>query len=212
MPQLPPAESHELRRPQAANCRTDRSGHALMVKLRVPERPRVPGHAGQRWRGGRAVEGSCLENSRTMSSVGSNPTLSATKIAEIMRKAEIRCGLGSARLRFTTPVTTPVRMRYPASGPANTASTSATTSATNCFAGCEVPVDPRRRLVPRGDPCRHFLLHRGPVPEATVEALPLEHAQFDLDHVQLTAMPGRVVDLQPVGQAFGPGGGEGVLQ
>ena len=52
-----------------------------MVKLHVPERPMIPGHAGQRWRGGRAVEGSCLENSRAMSSVGSNPTLSAEEPA-----------------------------------------------------------------------------------------------------------------------------------
>ena len=35
------------------------------------------------WRGGRVVEGSCLENSRTMSSVGSNPTLSAEEIPGI---------------------------------------------------------------------------------------------------------------------------------
>ena len=34
-------------------------------------------------RGGRAVEGSCLENSRTMSTVGSNPTLSAQTLIAI---------------------------------------------------------------------------------------------------------------------------------
>src|SRR4051812_9704161 len=42
------------------------------------------------WRGGRAVEGSCLENSRTMSTVGSNPTLSAEKKLITERKTERR--------------------------------------------------------------------------------------------------------------------------
>jgi hypothetical protein len=43
------------------------------------------------------------------------------------------------------------------------------------------------------------------VRDALIEALPAEGAQLDLGDVEPRAMLGRVVDLQPVGQALGLG-------
>jgi hypothetical protein len=97
------------------------------------------------WRGGRAVEGSCLENSRAMSSVGSNPTLSATRNRIATRKDERRCALAWTPPEFSTPVATPVSNRYPKAGTANSASSAAAASLGNagCYACCICLFDSR---------------------------------------------------------------------
>src|SRR6266487_3098164 len=65
--------------------------------------------------------------------------------------------------------------------------------------GREAPVDtttgPVARHLPRGD----LPLQGRPVGQPPVQALPGQHTQLDLGHVQPTAMLGRVMQLQPIG-------------
>ena len=60
--------------------------------------------------------------------------------------------------------------------------------------------------VPLGLPRLDFTPQRGHFFDATVEALARQDAQFGLRPVQLTAMLGGVVELQPVPEPLGLGG------
>src|SRR5207253_3483702 len=57
--------------------------------------------------------------------------------------------------------------------------------------GGELPDDRDRGCVPVTHPSRHFPAQGGAVCQPSVQALPLQHAEFTLGHVQPTAMFGR---------------------
>src|SRR3954447_25433809 len=68
--------------------------------------------------------------------------------------------------------------------------------------GREAPVDAVSGGIAVGDPGGHFLLDSRPVGQPAVQALALQDTQLDLGHVEPTAMLGRVMDFQLVGQAL----------
>src|SRR5580765_1284781 len=78
--------------------------------------------------------------------------------------------------------------------------------------GGELPVDAGLGLVPGFLPGGHFSDQRRLVTDPPVEALPGQHRQFRLGHVQPTAMFGGVVDLQLVDQSPGFGRREPLVQ
>jgi transposase-like protein len=78
--------------------------------------------------------------------------------------------------------------------------------------GREAPVDPTTGAVAGRLPRRDLPLQRRPVAQAPVQALPGQHGQLDLGHVQPAAVPGGVVQLQPVGQPPGLGRWERRIQ
>jgi single-stranded DNA-binding protein len=78
--------------------------------------------------------------------------------------------------------------------------------------GREPPVDPTTGPVARRLPGRDLPLQGRPVGQAPIQALPSQHGQLDLGHVQPAAMPGRVVQLQLVGEPLGLGRWERLVQ
>ena len=63
-------------------------------------------------------------------------------------------------------------------------------------------------VLPGGD----FLDQSVFVGDTSIEALARENAEFRLCHIQPTAVPGRVVPLEPLDEAACFGGGEGLVQ
>ena len=64
----------------------------------------------------------------------------------------------------------------------------------------EAPVDRVGASVARLFPVGHLVGQGGGVGDAAIQALPAQDTQFDLGHVQPTAMFGGVMNLQPVDQ------------
>ena len=78
--------------------------------------------------------------------------------------------------------------------------------------GGESPLARRSGTVARRDPGRHRTLHRGTIAQPAAKALALEDTQFDLGHVQPIPVLGRVVNLGLVGQPFGFGRRERLIE
>ena len=69
--------------------------------------------------------------------------------------------------------------------------------------GCEAPVHPKALPIPPVFPCPGFLLQDSPAGDASVQALPVQNPDFNLGHIQPTAVLRRVVNLQPLSDAPG---------
>src|SRR5579872_5173885 len=78
--------------------------------------------------------------------------------------------------------------------------------------GGEAPVHGGLRAVAAGRPGGYLAGQEGGVGDAPVETLAAEDGEFALRHVQPTPMLGGVVDLQPIQDTAGFGGGKGLIE
>jgi len=69
--------------------------------------------------------------------------------------------------------------------------------------GGERPVHSFGTVVSISFPCCDFGLHGCHLSDPAIETLPFEYAQFDLCDIEPTAVLGRVVNIQSLGQPHG---------